>query len=122
MLFDEYREKPRLEHHQLERRDFLQTEATTPPLGIFPALQRGAAAELTLQPGDCLLMATDGFDEWQNADGRPFGMDQLRDEVRFHAALPAAGLVDRLHQTVSAFAGTVEQADDLTAVAVKRLP
>src|SRR5688572_31168953 len=108
--------------YQRERRGFLATEATTPPLGILPALQRGAAAELTLQPGDCLLMATDGFDEWQNADGRPFGMDQLRDDVRFHAALPAAGLIERLRQSVLTFAGAVEQADDLTAVVVKRLP
>ena len=107
--------------YRLESGDFLASEATTPPLGIFSALPAGAVAGLTLHPGDCLLVPTDGFYEWPNADGRQFGMEQVSDVVRFHAWLPASAMIERLYAAVSTFAGKVEQEDDLTAVVVKRL-
>src|SRR5207249_9443698 len=51
------------------------------PLGIFP---EGACAEteLTLRPGDTLLLYTDGFIEGLNAQGEPFGWGRLDEALR----------------------------------------
>jgi phosphoserine phosphatase len=97
------------------------TEATIAPLGIFPALPDRAVTEVTLHLGDVVMLATDGFYEWENENGDPFSMERLADIVRIDAGLPAAELIRCLHLAVAAFAGNVKQIDDLTAMVIKRV-
>ncbi len=91
------------------------------PLAIFPAVQDDAVTEIAIRPGDVIMLATDGFYEWENENGEQFGMERLADIVRVNAGLPAAELIRCLHQAVSAFAGNVKQGDDLTAMVIKRV-
>ena len=100
---------------------FIPAEATMPPLAIFPAVQDDAVTEIVLCPGDVVMLATDGFYEWENDAGDQFGMERLADIVRLNAGLPAAELIRRLHQAVSTFAGGMKQVDDLTAMVIKRV-
>ena len=73
-----------------------------------------------LEPGDTLVLITDGATEAQNADEQLFGMDgtlaALGDSPD-GAAATASSLADR----VRAFEGDTEPSDDLTIMALKRL-
>ena len=42
------------------------------------------------------------------------------DDFRLTAHLPPDGIITRMHGAVTAFAGGTHQADDLTAVVIKR--
>jgi phosphoserine phosphatase len=101
-------------------REFSMMDSTMAPLAIFPAVGADAVTEVTLHPGDVLMLATDGFYEWENEGGDQFGMERLADVVRAHADVPAGDLIRRLCQAVSVHAGSVKQVDDLTAMVIKR--
>ena len=90
------------------------------PLAIFPAVGDGGVTEVTLHPGDVLMLATDGFYEWENESRDQFGLERLADVVRVNAGAPAGDLIQRLYQVVSAHAENVKQADDLTAPVIAR--
>jgi phosphoserine phosphatase len=100
--------------------EFSVMESTMAPLGIFPTVADGAVAEVMLHPGDVLMLATDGFYEWENERRDQFGLERLADVVRVNAGAPAGDLIQRLYQVVSAYAENVKQADDLTALVVAR--
>jgi sigma-B regulation protein RsbU (phosphoserine phosphatase) len=100
---------------------FIPREATTMPLGILSPLPMHGPVSLTLSAGDVVVMATDGFYEWENESGHQFGFDRLNDVVRRHARDGAAQVIRSLHREVSAYANGVRQADDLTAVVIRRL-
>jgi|SRR5688572_2024365 phosphoserine phosphatase RsbU/P len=101
-------------------REFSVMESTMAPLGIFPIVADGAVTEVTLHPGDVLMLATDGFYEWENESRDQFGLERLADVVRVNAGASAGDLIRRLYQVVSAHAESVKQADDLTALVVVR--
>jgi sigma-B regulation protein RsbU (phosphoserine phosphatase) len=107
-------------YRQAESR-FIPTDATVPPLGILPVLQGNVATELTLRGGDTVAMLTDGLYEWENDRGRPFGLARLGEGVRRHANDPAAHLIRGVYEEVLAHAGGVLQADDLTAMIIRRV-
>jgi serine phosphatase RsbU (regulator of sigma subunit) len=54
------------------------------PLGIITTATEVQAAEGHLQPGDRLLLYTDGVIESRNRDGEMFGIERLIDLVRRH--------------------------------------
>ena len=97
---------------------FVDTEATVPPLAILPSLPSPVLAELSLQPGDTLVMATDGFYEWEDYGGYQFGLERLRECIRRNASRSSAEIIRRMHEDVLAYAGEVKQVDDLTAMVV----
>ena len=100
--------------------DFHPLRAQGLPLGMFPVARYTAPDEVDLAPGDLLLLVTDGFFEWSNAQGEQYGAARIESEIRAGRDLPAAELIARLYQSVLEFAAGTEQADDLTAVVVKR--
>jgi len=92
------------------------------PLGIVPELPYEPTVEQPLAPGDMLVLLTDGFFEWSNPAGEQFGTQRVHDVVHAHRAAPAEQLIALLYDAVIEFAAGSPQADDLTAVIVKRLP
>ena len=101
---------------------FLPLEATIPPLGITSHVPDGAAATITLRDGDVMAVVTDGFYEWEDVARQPFGMTRVSESVRVHSHHPAGELIQSLHREVRVHGHGVRQADDLTAMVVKRLP
>jgi serine phosphatase RsbU (regulator of sigma subunit) len=95
-------------------------EAGGPIMGILPDAQFSNAL-IDLEQGDILTLFTDGVTEQENESGEEFSMDRLRDVVVSKETDPASALVAQITQAVSSFAGTKQQADDLTVVVVKVL-
>jgi serine phosphatase RsbU (regulator of sigma subunit) len=92
------------------------------PLGVFGGMAYGPPQELVLGPGDMLVLITDGFFEWTNAADQEFGFERLHAAVRAAKGLAAGEVITRLHQAVTQFADGTAQADDLTAVVLRRRP
>jgi phosphoserine phosphatase len=90
------------------------------PLGLMPEMGYEAETTVPLAPGDMLVLLTDGFYEWQRADGDQLGMERVCDLLRRHRDLPACELIQTIRAAVEEFAAGTPQADDLTAVIVKR--
>jgi serine phosphatase RsbU (regulator of sigma subunit) len=91
------------------------------PLGLMPSARYGCPEALQFARGDILVLVTDGFLEWQNANGEDFGQDRLEQVVRASRVMPAATIISQLHSSVAKFAGSTPQLDDLTALVVKRV-
>lgn len=91
------------------------------PLGIMPGASYDAESHLPLATGDSLVLLTDGFYEWQRADGEQFGEERVAAWVRDHSDLAAAELVAGLVDAVLSFSGGTPQTDDLTAVVIRAL-
>ena len=96
-------------------------DPTTLPLGIQSSVDGTPTRPLTMGTGDILMLVTDGFDEWANAEDEQFGTERIFNVIRAHRSEPAVELIKRLHESVLAFSGGTEQADDLTALVVKKL-
>ncbi len=73
-----------------------------------------------MESGDCLLLYTDGVNEAANPDGDEYGMDRLTETFRNAAPLGAQAVLDAFQLSVSEFAGTQPQSDDITIIAVQR--
>lgn len=90
------------------------------PLGIMPDVQWAQPDVFEMQPGDMMVLVTDGFFEWVDAQREQFGMDRLVAVIREHRDSPSRDIILRLHEAVLAFVGDRPQDDDLTAVIIKR--
>jgi len=72
-----------------------------------------------LEPGDCVVLCTDGIIEAMNTAGNFYGMDRLAEAVK-RAPQDADKLVDFVLNDVHRFVGGATQSDDLTLVAFRR--
>ena len=106
-------------HASADRIEWL--DSTTRPLGMLGGLPVGEARSLKMDPGDVLLVATDGIFECENPDEEQFAEERVAEVVRAHSGEPMARLTDRLVTALDAFAQGVAQADDMTIVLLKRL-
>jgi sigma-B regulation protein RsbU (phosphoserine phosphatase) len=94
-------------------------EADAPPLGLLPV---NLAEQYTLdfQPGDILIITSDGFSEAEDQQGELFGYERLLQLVDDFATADAAGLIQQIFTTVDQFTGDHPQADDQTLLVLKR--
>ena len=103
----------------LRRRDGRRVELTES--GLLLGVQAGSVypvATIELEPGDVLLVSTDGLTEASRA-GVPFGDEQVWQLLDRHAHRRAADLVEELMGAVRAWADG--PLDDLTVVVLKQL-
>lgn len=87
------------------------------PLGLRTDLEL-AAASATLEPGDLLVLYTDGLPEALGADGEAFGFERLRAEAA-EASDPAA-LHERVVAAFNRHVAGQDLADDWTLLVVGR--
>ena len=79
--------------------------------------------EITLEPGAMLFLYTDGLNEAQLTVDNMFGKERVHDVARTAIDDPnPERLVRRMTEAVEAFVGDAEQSDDLTMLAIRRLP
>lgn len=95
-------------------------KATSLPLGVMPLDKAGPGRYLALEPGDILVLLSDGIYEFENPEKEQFGDDRVAKLVEQHHALPPAELGGIVLEEVYAFGGSAPQRDDITVVLVKR--
>ena len=76
---------------------------------------------IQLEPGDCLILYTDGFLDALNARQEEFGEARLRRICAEQRRAPAAEIVASVRDELAAFVGDQPLADDCTMVVVKRV-
>ncbi|HVF35116.1 MAG TPA: PP2C family protein-serine/threonine phosphatase, partial [Candidatus Saccharimonadia bacterium] len=89
-----------------------------PPLGAVPGATYAIGASV-LEPGELLLLYTDGLDEAHDVRQAMFGAERI---VATLARTPhAAAVIEELLAQLGAFVGDAAQSDDLTLVVLERL-
>ena len=87
--------------------------------GLFLAgmdLTRYRQAEIQLEPGDRLLLYTDGVVEAHDQNNKLYGEDRLKSMVDSTRDLPGETVLERIFDDVGEFAAGVPQFDDITMV------
>ena len=89
------------------------------PLGLL-AGAKYASGEVTMGPGDALVIYTDGISEAMNPDEEEFGEDRLVETAARYRHLPLREMAANLERDLDAFARGVPFHDDRTLVIVRR--
>jgi sigma-B regulation protein RsbU (phosphoserine phosphatase) len=93
----------------------VETEGDTFPLGILEDASY-EETRLQLEPGDRVLLYTDGIVEAMNGQEEIFGFERLLDTVNRAASMSAEELLQEILGKVNEFSGDAPQHDDLTLI------
>jgi sigma-B regulation protein RsbU (phosphoserine phosphatase) len=88
------------------------------PLGI-KADTTYESGRITLQPGDWLVIFTDGLVEAENESLEEYAEQRLLNVIEAGAAITPQELLRRIMTNVDSFVGTTPQHDDITCMVVK---
>ena len=75
--------------------------------------------DLQFEPGDILLLYTDGLDEARNPENQLFGLERTEQVIRENRDRPASEIVRMLRDEVRRFTAGREPSDDLTLLLIK---
>lgn len=89
------------------------------PLGIKPDAEY-REGRTQLQPGDVLVIYSDGVTEAVSPTGEEYGPTRLYEVVQRNVEASAAGIRDRIESALTKFSQGTSAADDITLVIVKR--
>ncbi len=98
----------------------IRLDATALPLALFDD-RPAAAASTRLDPGDRLILFTDGVTEAANALNEEFGDERLIEAIVKSRNATTPELVTALFAAVDGFSEGAAQADDIACVAVTRV-
>jgi len=93
-------------------------EATSMPVGLVPDTSF-ALDKRQLEPGDRIVLYTDGITEAQNDSSEFFGRKRLREAVERAGGSPCSEMHGKIMEAILDFTAGAEQADDLTLVVVE---
>ena len=96
-----------------------QLESGGFPLGILP-MADFEVGQTKLEPGESLVIYSDGVSEANNLNEDEFGMERLIQVVSQNLKSSAAGMRDKVESALSTFTQTAPPNDDITLVIVKR--
>lgn len=87
------------------------------PLGMF-ADARFATTNVSLHPGDSLVLFTDGVTETVNGDGQEFGVENLLDAIDCMVSVEPGNLIRGCLEKVRDHRGNAGSFDDLSMMAI----
>jgi len=88
-------------------------------LGVLESIEL-EEREVAIEPGDILVLYTDGVTEPINAQEDEFGEQRLIATIASNYDKPCDELVESIHTAVLDFVGDQPQFDDYTLVGLKR--
>lgn len=91
-------------------------ESTGIPLGMFAGRGFPSGPTLSLEPGETVVLFTDGITESGELDGNAIGADRLLEFIKDHRHDPASHIVKGLYRTAKSFQVKRPQTDDMTVV------
>lgn len=102
-------------------RDCVQSAfpASSVPLGLFSD-EKYETSSAVLEPGDTLVLFTDGITEAVNLQEEQFGLARLQEVAARHARQPVEKLHAAILAAVAEFTQGTPQADDITLLIVRR--
>ena len=86
------------------------------PHGAFPVVE-----EVSLTPGDIVLMITDGVLESTSPAGEDFGAERVLQVLREQGGASATQIANAVADAASRFSAPTAQQDDITVVVLKVL-
>lgn len=89
-------------------------------LGVFPDAPFEQRT-VHLDPGDFILLYTDGVTDAMNAQGEDFGAERLRKAIRTYGQASAPEFLAGLQMELARFVGATAPFDDVTLVVAKRV-
>jgi len=103
--------------HRGEIRERLASTGT--PLGLFAGRQFPASRAVAVDPGDIVVLFTDGITESRAPGGEEFGTERALDFIKTHRAEPAREIAEGACRAARRFAGRAPQLDDMTVFICK---
>jgi sigma-B regulation protein RsbU (phosphoserine phosphatase) len=94
----------------------LVLESSGIPLGVLPEVRGLTDRSVAIEPGDLILLITDGFLESPRPDGEFIKVEELFHVIREHHDAPAQEILDGLFEHLRFFMKGETQTDDITAV------
>lgn len=101
-----------------EKPEVVPLSSTGMVLGVLPDAVFGRET-LRFEPGDLLVLYTDGLLDAVNGEGRRFGEEGLERAILRHRRLNPEALCEALLAEVAAFCGEVPPPDDMTLVILR---
>lgn len=98
--------------------DFVELEVTGIALGVMGGLEY-EERQLSLSPGDILVLYTDGVTEAINKEVKQYGAKRLRSIIKDSRQLPAQNIMECILEDISSFSSGQAQYDDITMIVVK---
>jgi serine phosphatase RsbU (regulator of sigma subunit) len=89
------------------------------PIGMMPGMNY-AEDSVTFEPGDALVIYSDGITESVNERDEEFGEARLIEVIRNNLNRSASGIRDRIDEALTRFVGTAAPVDDMTLMIIKR--
>lgn len=101
---------------------FETRDASGLPLGIMASIPHDKVDPFALATGDLFILLTDGFYECHKPDVKEmFGEEGVMNVVRTYRDQSAGRIIEELVKALNVYAPNQPQADDWTAIIVKRL-
>jgi sigma-B regulation protein RsbU (phosphoserine phosphatase) len=91
---------------------------TGPAIGLMEGFHV-RSEQVVLNPGDTLVLYTDGVTEAMNPAHEEFGLDRLADAIRENSSLSPEQLIQRILLALNNFTGGTPLVDDVTLVAAR---
>jgi phosphoserine phosphatase RsbU/P len=85
---------------------------------VFDRLTKDVA--VMIEPGDCILLYTDGITEALDNEGNEFGLERMMEAFRTSAKKGPQAIVSRLIDDLRNFVGSTPQNDDITLIAIRK--
>jgi sigma-B regulation protein RsbU (phosphoserine phosphatase) len=92
--------------------------STGPMVGVFPGIDF-TPETIVLEPGDTLVVHSDGVTEAFDGSGEMFGEERLHEHLRRFPGASAAEAVAGILQAVRRHAGAAPQSDDISLLAMR---
>ena len=96
-----------------------QLESTGVPLAVMPDSSYSTETAPSLQPGEMVLLLTDGITEAHRTSEDLLGIDRVLQIVKAERDRPAREILNTLYESVRDFCGPAAQLDDMTAIIIK---
>src|SRR5262249_26473948 len=91
------------------------------PIGMMPGTGY-REGQVDMQPGDSLVIYSDGITESVDGSGEECGEDRVHEVVQGDVGRAASGIRDRVEEVLSRFVGNAAPVDDMTLMIVKHAP
>lgn len=99
-----------------------ELRSTSAPLAVAPNIEYTVSPAGVLEPGDVVVLTTDGIPDARASDASLFGTDRMLEVVRSSLSSQAREIVENLQRAVLDFTGRRQPEDDIACVIVRVQP